>query len=152
MARRQPAIRPPGTRNISVFRDPDGNLLVEFEHFSETSELDLDGNLVQVRRSQAREMADGNVLTAQMAMSRRPIPLCVCAACRRPPFRAFGREAPSPGLILARNARTCHRCGRFFCVRHAQQCSDGKWRCVSCVRWFRFTRFFRWLFFTSKRG
>jgi len=145
-----PFITPPSSANKMVFRDMDGKPILELEYFSDVPQV-LHNGIVAQKRSECIEGVDGVLLTMAILLAKPPVALAVCAECRKPRRRWFRRQAPSHGVLLARNARTCEDCHVGLCKRHAVKGSDGKHRCRRCARWFRTKRFFSAIFFRERR-
>ena len=145
-----PLITPPFTASTMVFRDVDGNPILELEYFSDVPQVTPAGIVAQ-KRSEGIEGVDGHLLTAAILMAKPPVALAVCAECRNPRRRWLRLQKPSHGILLAKNSHACEGCHSRFCHRHSELCSDGKWRCHRCAGKFRAKRFVTSIFFREER-
>ena len=145
-----PIIAPPSTANKMVFRDPEGNVILDLDYYSDMVTVTQGGAVAQ-KTSVCVEGVDGTLLTMAILLAKPAVLLAVCAECRQPRRRWFLPQKPSHGILLAENSHACDGCHRRLCHLHSLLCSDGKWRCHSCAGKFRAKRFLTSIFFREER-
>ena len=107
-----------------------------------------DGTVSQYKHNDSVQLVDGLEWSPGIMVGGEPILLTVCPTCRNPPVSFFRYERATHGLLSVRNARVCVNCGIVTCPRH-RRLIGGRWRCLSCARWYRVKRVVRPIFFSS---
>ena len=128
------AIPPIRRENLTVLQDLDGREILRIGlHETTIKQPGINGALEVYKTHDNIRLVDGSMWNAMMLMEKPPVNLAVCAICRHPPWKLFGQEQPTHGLLRLNNAKTCP-CGHLVCRAHRKRCDDGVWRCLPCAR------------------
>jgi hypothetical protein len=137
-----------------------------FELSSQTVLCDLDGKVIidigysdftvhtrkgieQHQIGTCIQTVDGRQWSPLQMRSQPPVHVGVCSHCRKPPFRWWGREKPTHGIVTLQRAHTCVECGTLCCPRHYKKGRDGNFRCKPCNSKRRLSAKVKSIFFTN---
>ncbi len=134
---------------VTTVRDGYGQVIVEVG-YTDTRYLGINGSIESRRNTDTLTTSCGAVWSPVQLLAKPPRFIGICDQCRDPPFRAWGMERATHGIVLMSNAKLC-TCGTLCCPRHRSMCADGKWRCMACAKRFRRRGWLTWLFWKKVR-
>ena len=119
-----------------LFTDLDGNPIIELGNDQYTIRTSS-GEVIHRNLSQSIQLCDGFMFNPKMLIGAHPIFIAICPECRK----------NSHGLVTVHLSKICSKCGKpNLCSRH-RKLIDNQWFCLSCARKYKWSKFFRKIFF-----
>lgn len=123
-----PAALPPHEQHVeTIIPDEHGNEVLRTRMTVSTT-ITPEGTLRERKTSEDVQTCDGFLWNPSQRYTQNPVNLAVCEVCRT--------RSSSHGLCTSANIRRCHKCRKACCPRHSRLCSDDRYRCPKCARWF----------------
>lgn len=148
MARQPLNIAPPNTVSETNICDIDGKVIMVIRYSDFTLDHPTTG-IEQHKSNTYIQTVDGRQWNPLQLLAKPPVYIGICTDCRRPPFRWWGRETPTHGIVTLQRARVCVDCGKQCCPRHVKRNRNGVCRCRPCARKHRLKTWLKALFFTN---
>jgi hypothetical protein len=147
MARQPFNFAPPQTFSRTVLCDIDGEVVLDIGYTDFTVQTN---NIIQQYQIGAYiQTVDGRQWSPIQLRSQPPVYVGICSLCRKPPFRWWGHEKPTHGVVTLQSAHTCVECGQLCCPRHFRKGRDGNYRCRPCSSRRRLKAKVKSIFFTN---